>query len=1103
MNWQDNPDLIEKGLNHWLELMERKLRGEAVSIISSLDIYYQELGYALTRGQLSGLIHSKGLFYRYIKSEFDIDFNPTVKYWQQEDFEDFLDAKQKITAKLKKEQEGSIKRNNQEAPRIASREEGLSVFNRLKKIGRDALKMIRKESLSKIIKVSPGFKSVVNLQNDFSDVDKIAAYIPTKNSVEILVDLADNLHEAANRRSRLIMGTYGTGKSHLLLFLANFLIRPIDDPAIKPFMDKLSKWPEQKGKIEEIKNDHPGKFLIVLLEGDRGDFSDALLRALDKTIIQAGLDDFLPDTAFAAALRRIDELENAHHSSYENLKKLVKEEGLISIDALSENLRNFDTRTYNRFLEIHKKVSAGAPFYQHHLMEPKEVYANVAEKLRETGEYEGIVIIWDEFGRYMERVVEDPESNQAHQLQSFAESCNGSGKNQIHFYLACHRSLDEYVALGKYRNILDVALPADLEAPLKWLSNLGKGKFVDGYAIVVLAENETQAEKAKEAVVANLCHKQIIVGIPNQKLECIPLLIKHQALKHLEESQATLYGKGAEQREIWEDTNEEYLELLKKKLKPLFEPEEGMLDWYANGEKVDGIFSTSRLRKLVSDRMTDVFPLTPPIPHERLITEKGSDTIRKFRIPVIDKILQKDGPNQLPKETGAQKHVINAVLINNGILRKEGEDYVVEKPDPDVYKGMAAVWDRIEKTVEDAKEKEVPLFELINDLKSPPFGIRSRCIPLILACVFRKHVLNGNLTLRYRSSSASPVETISFGGEVLEQEVMKSPDRYYVHFADINMPQFLLLAVMKKVFEDSVEEAGEDEGIGKLLKTVSTGVVNWFRGLPQFAQHTQKLSPLTIQLRDEVFIPLEREGSDSHELLLSRLPSLLEFDLSQPYNIFESDGSEEINAVIEDLEVKLKGVKDEMEKVVGKLKEDTKRVFHEVFDPEEKCQDAFSSLANWYDSLPSDNKHHRFTGDSGIVIKTCEQIKEDSVEGYELVVSTAKKLTGVTIEDWQDNTLDVFRGRLEGAKRNIDEFEPIGPPPSPPDDPLKPGYIRVSITENNEVFTKSFKVPEELSALCGNLDNLIQSSLEGFKRSLTEEECLTVLTRILERELKQ
>jgi len=107
-DWRNNPELLEKGLSCWMELMERKLKGEAVPIVSDLDSFYRKLGYKLTDVQVQGLVHKKGIFHQYVRRECNIDFNPTVGFWREKGLEKLIEFKKAVQAKLKSEEASSL-----------------------------------------------------------------------------------------------------------------------------------------------------------------------------------------------------------------------------------------------------------------------------------------------------------------------------------------------------------------------------------------------------------------------------------------------------------------------------------------------------------------------------------------------------------------------------------------------------------------------------------------------------------------------------------------------------------------------------------------------------------------------------------------------------------------------------------------------------------------------------------------------------------------------------------------------------------------------------------------------------------------------------------
>lgn len=307
--------------------------------------------------------------------------------------------------------------------------------------------------ISEIVRLSPGYKSAINIENDIGNHEKVAAYIPTEVGSKCIELVSKALNPDCKERSFLITGTYGTGKSHLALVLCNFLMNKGIAPHLTPVMEKIkNKWPERYEEIKKYRTNVEDKpFLIVNLYQDEGRINDALLRALDRSLSFRGLHDLLPDTVFSAALKRIDDIRSNHLDALNALKRVIEEEGLISIEDFERRLRNYEKEALEIFERIHPRFSNGAKFYSHQDMKAAEVYTATARRLKEKG-FAGIVVIWDEFGRYIERSLEDPKGNESLELQEFAETCNDSylpknGGIKLFTFLIAHREMQEYLGL--------------------------------------------------------------------------------------------------------------------------------------------------------------------------------------------------------------------------------------------------------------------------------------------------------------------------------------------------------------------------------------------------------------------------------------------------------------------------------------------------------------------------------------------------------------------------------------------------------------------------------------------------------------------------------
>ena len=294
------------------------------------------------------------------------------------------------------------------------------------------------QHLSEFIHISPGFKAAVSLKNDRDNLQKVAGFIPTEVAREIILDLAKKLHPASDLRSKIIMGTYGTGKSHLALVLLNFFLRSLEIPELQTVIDKLD--PDTQKVLTQYRGQIPEKFLIINLYGNEGAIADGLMMGLRRSLEAEGLEYLLPPSAFDAILHRIQDIEENYSDSFAILKTQVEQNGM-SVKELKTRIQEYQKKAFDLFRKIHPSFSAGSRFDYATMLSPKDFYTSVVKELKEKHGFGGIAVFWDEFGHKMGEVVKDPTGKEGLVLQEFAECCNASENNQIHFYLFCHRSL--------------------------------------------------------------------------------------------------------------------------------------------------------------------------------------------------------------------------------------------------------------------------------------------------------------------------------------------------------------------------------------------------------------------------------------------------------------------------------------------------------------------------------------------------------------------------------------------------------------------------------------------------------------------------------------
>ena len=75
--------------------------------------------------------------------------------------------------------------------------------------------------------VEEGFQTSVNIAYDLNNENKIKNFIPTIASMDVIEEVLLSTSASSTSRSRILIGAYGKGKSHIILVLMSLLYRII------------------------------------------------------------------------------------------------------------------------------------------------------------------------------------------------------------------------------------------------------------------------------------------------------------------------------------------------------------------------------------------------------------------------------------------------------------------------------------------------------------------------------------------------------------------------------------------------------------------------------------------------------------------------------------------------------------------------------------------------------------------------------------------------------------------------------------------------------------------------------------------------------------
>lgn len=303
--------------------------------------------------------------------------------------------------------------------------------------------------LKDIVKVNKKFQKSINMRLDYNRLDKIQSYIPTRASVQVLKQYLYRISQNKGDKSTILIGPYGKGKSHLLLVLLALVSRTNIDvtdnrkEVIAELVEKLKYVDSEAGNYAEqlVKSQKP--YLPVLISNTNGDMGKAFLLALKEGLKRDGLEAVAPHTYFDEAIQTILQWKANYVDTYEKFKRYLQEEKTKE-DIFIRRLKNYDEKALIFFQEIYPNLTSGSVFEPMVQMDVITLYKSVNETLCTKYGYGGIVLIFDEFSKFVEGYPKERFSGAMEQLQNICELANSTKEQALHVILVAHKAIKEY-----------------------------------------------------------------------------------------------------------------------------------------------------------------------------------------------------------------------------------------------------------------------------------------------------------------------------------------------------------------------------------------------------------------------------------------------------------------------------------------------------------------------------------------------------------------------------------------------------------------------------------------------------------------------------------
>lgn len=309
--------------------------------------------------------------------------------------------------------------------------------------------------------------------------------------------------------------------------------------------------------------------------------------------------------------------------------------------------------------------------------------------------------------------------------------------------------------------------------------------------------------------------------------------------------------------------------------------------WFYN-KKVVNILSRASLNKLLSKVAEAAYPNTPTYINEMVNKEHLTTPILTARKNLIKDLLDYGEAPNLGYENDKfppQKTIYLSLIQETGIHKRDNRLYTLGAPTKDSF---APLWEHCLLFLEEAKIRKRNINTLYESLAQPPFKLKKGFIgfwiPIFLI------VKNEDYALFHKNEGYIPYLT----SEILDL-IHKKPTNYEIKTYQVEGVKLNLLNKYKEI--TGLQE--EKSQIESSLIAVFSRFMAFYRGLPDYAKTTNRLSPAAIGMRNAI-----AQAKDPETALLTEIPQGLgyhELNLKEGNENTLGSFVKQLNAAIYDI----------------------------------------------------------------------------------------------------------------------------------------------------------------------------------------------------------
>ena len=284
----------------------------------------------------------------------------------------------------------------------------------------------------------------------------------------------------------------------------------------------------------------------------------------------------------------------------------------------------------------------------------------------------------------------------------------------------------------------------------------------------------------------------------------------------------------------------------------------GLSDWYWRDERLN-VPDEHAFQRMLSDIMDRIYDQSPLISNELINRERLSSQAAAARNKLFQHMLDNHDKAGLDIQKYPPERAIYRSVLEAGCLHVEtATGWRFVEPDEEDPLNLRPGWDRLDELLALSEAAPISLGRLIDELAAQPYGLKRGLFPILF---LHYYLLHRYEIAFYDEGTFSPSLTY----EHLERMVRR-PDLF-------SFQRFRIERVRSTLFDEYGKALFGEVRESVNLLDVARSLTSFVLALDEHAQNTQRLSEITLRVREKLIKPTSPE-----RLLCEVIPQACGFD---------------------------------------------------------------------------------------------------------------------------------------------------------------------------------------------------------------------------------